>query len=83
MMRSFKTSGSLTCSAEPSEGPDGSDTGPFPEVSVITTILGGRPLEGRSHMSSPGPRISTRGGWGRGGLKGVMAQALHPTQIKM
>jgi hypothetical protein len=51
------TSGSLTWDAKPDEGPNGSDATPFPEENVVMTVLGGRPLEGRRHMSNLGPRI--------------------------
>jgi hypothetical protein len=80
MMQSFMTSGSLTWGAKPNEGPDGSDTAPFPEENAIMTVCEGRPLVGRYRMSSLGPRIPTHGGWGQG-AKGVTAQILHSTQI--
>jgi hypothetical protein len=51
------TSGPLTWDAKPDEGPNGSDATPFPEENVVMTVLGGRPLEGRRHMSNLGPRI--------------------------
>jgi hypothetical protein len=50
MMRSFMTSGSLTWGAIPDEGPDGSDTAPFPEENAVMTVFEGRPLVGRRHM---------------------------------
>jgi hypothetical protein len=43
MMRSFMTSGSLTWGVELDEGPDRSDTTPFPEKNIIMMVYGGRP----------------------------------------
>jgi hypothetical protein len=68
MMQSFIALGSLTYSAEPDEGPDGSDTAPFPKEKAIMMVFRGRPLVGRRRMASLGPRIPTLGGWGCGGL---------------
>jgi hypothetical protein len=45
----------------------------------LPLVFGGRPLAWRRRMSSLGPRIPTRSGWGHRG-KGVMAQVLHSTQ---
>jgi hypothetical protein len=42
-MQSFMTLGSLTWGTEVDEGPNGSDTAPFPEESVIMTIFEGPP----------------------------------------
>jgi hypothetical protein len=67
MMRIIMTSLSLTWGAEPNKGPDGSDAAPFPKENTVMTVFGGCPLMGRHRMSSLGPRIPTRGGWGRGG----------------
>jgi hypothetical protein len=67
MMWSFVTLGSLAWGAKPDEGPDGSDTAPFPEENVVMTVFMGRPLLGRRCMSSLGPRIPTRCGWGHRG----------------
>jgi hypothetical protein len=69
MMQIFMTSESLIWGVEPSEGPDGSDIAPFHEENVVMTVVGGRPLEGRHHMSKLGPRILTHGGWGCGGSR--------------
>jgi hypothetical protein len=69
MMRSFMTSGSLTWGTEPDEEPNGNDAAPFPEGNTIMTVFGGRPLVWRSRMSSLGPKIPTRSGWGCGGLR--------------
>jgi hypothetical protein len=41
MMRSFMTSGSLTCSAELDEMPDRSNTMPFSEENTIMMVYGG------------------------------------------
>jgi hypothetical protein len=46
MMRSFMTLGSITWGAEPDEGPDGSDTTPFPEENAIMTSTGDTPHRG-------------------------------------
>jgi hypothetical protein len=43
MMRSFMTSGSLTWGVELDEGPDRSDTTPFPEKNTIMMVYGGCP----------------------------------------
>jgi hypothetical protein len=67
MMRSFMTSGSLTWGAELDEGPDGSDTTPFPKENATMTVYGGRPPSGRSRMSSLSPRAPARCGGGHGG----------------
>jgi hypothetical protein len=69
MMQIFMTSESLSWGAGTSEGPDGSDIAPFPEENAVMMVVGGCPLEGRHHMSKLGPRISTHGGWGRGGSR--------------
>jgi hypothetical protein len=39
-MWSFMTSGSLTWGTEPDEGPEESDTMPFPEENAVMTVLG-------------------------------------------
>jgi hypothetical protein len=44
MMRSFMTSGSLTWSTKPNEGPDRSDAAPFPKENAIMMVFGGHPL---------------------------------------
>jgi hypothetical protein len=62
MMQGFLTLGSLTWGADLDEGPDGSDTTPFPEENINMTIFGGLPLVGRYRRCSLGPRIPTRGG---------------------
>jgi hypothetical protein len=46
MMRSFMTLGSITWGAEPDEGPDGSDTTPFPEENAIMTSMRDAPHRG-------------------------------------
>jgi hypothetical protein len=69
MMRSFMTSGSFTWGDEHDEGPDGSNTAPFPEENAVMTVFEGHPQWERHHMSSSGPRIPTRGGWGNGGSR--------------
>jgi hypothetical protein len=50
MMRSFLSTGSLTCGAEPDKGPEGSDSMPFPEENAIMTVLGGRLPSGSRHI---------------------------------
>jgi hypothetical protein len=67
MMRSFLTSGSLTWGAELDEGPDGSDTMPFPEKNVIMMVYGGCPPSGRRRVSSLSPRAPACCGWGHEG----------------
>jgi hypothetical protein len=69
MMQSFMTSRSLTWVTELDEGPDRSDTTPFPEENTIMMVFKGRPPWERHHMSSLGPKIPTRGGWGHGGSR--------------
>jgi hypothetical protein len=64
MMRSFMTSGSLSWGTKPDEGPDGSDTTPFPEENVVMMVFMGCPIVGRRRMSSLGPGILACGGWG-------------------
>jgi hypothetical protein len=66
MMQSFMTSGSLTSGSKPDQEPDGSDPAPFPKENAVMTVPEGWPLVGRRSMSSLGPRIIARGGWGRG-----------------
>jgi hypothetical protein len=66
MMRSFKITGSLTWGTEPDEGPEGSDSTPFPEENAIMMVIGGCPPSGRRHMSNLSPKVSTRGGGGCG-----------------
>jgi hypothetical protein len=67
MMRSFIISGSLIWGTELNEGPDGSDTTPFPMENVIIMVYRGCPPSGRRRMSSLGPRIPARCGWGHRG----------------
>jgi hypothetical protein len=66
MMRCFMTSGSLTWVVELDEGPNGSDTSPFPEENVVLTVFGGHPPLGRHCMSILGPRAPTHYSWGHG-----------------
>jgi hypothetical protein len=67
MMRSFMTSESITWSAELNEGPDESNTTPFPEENAVMTAYGGRPPSGRRRVSNLSPRAPTRCGWGHRG----------------
>jgi hypothetical protein len=67
MMRSFKTSRSLTWGAELDEGPDGSNTMSFFKENAVMTVYGGHPPSGRHHMSILSPRAPTHYGWGHGG----------------
>jgi hypothetical protein len=82
MMWSFMTSGSFTWGAEPNEGPNGSDTTPFPKENAIIMVFRGCPLVGRHRMSSLGPGIQLAV-VGAVGAKGVTAQVLHSTQVKI
>jgi hypothetical protein len=82
MMSSFMNSGSLTWGTMPDEGPDRSDAAQFPEENTIMTVFEGCPLVGRCRMSNLGPRIPTPGGCSQR-AKGVTAQVLHSTQIKI
>jgi hypothetical protein len=68
-MRSFMTSGPLTWVADPDEGPDESNATPFPEENFAMMVFEGHPLFGGRRLSNLGPRMSTRGGWGRGGSR--------------
>jgi hypothetical protein len=68
MMRSFMTTGSLTCSAELNEGPDGSDTLSFPKVNAVMTVYGRWPSSGRHRVSSLSPWTPTHCSRGHGGL---------------
>jgi hypothetical protein len=43
MMRNFMTLGFLTLGVELNEGPDGSDTTPFPRENDVLTVYGGCP----------------------------------------
>jgi hypothetical protein len=67
MMRSFMTSGSLTWGVKLDEGPDGSDTMPFPEKNAVMTVYEGCPSLKRHHMTSLSPRAPAHSGWGPGG----------------
>jgi hypothetical protein len=69
MMRSFMNLGFLSWGAELDEGPDGSDTTPFPEENAIITVYGGRLPLGRSCVSNPSPRAQTHCRWGHGGSR--------------
>jgi hypothetical protein len=64
MMRSFVTSGSLTWGAELDEGPEWSETSPFPRENAIMTVYGGRSLPGRCRVSNLSPSALTHCGWG-------------------
>jgi hypothetical protein len=46
MMRSFMTSGSFTWGAKIDEGPDGSDTTPFPKENAVMMVYGHAPHRG-------------------------------------
>jgi hypothetical protein len=67
MIRSFKTSRSLTWGAELDEGPDGSDTMPFPRENTVLTVYVGCPPLGRCRVSILSPSVLTHCGWGHGG----------------
>jgi hypothetical protein len=58
----------LTWGAELDEGPDDSDTMPFPKENAIMMVYGGRPPSGGGgrRLSNPSPRAPTHCGWGHG-----------------
>jgi hypothetical protein len=83
MMRSFMTSGSLTCGIELDKRPNGSDTTPFPEENTTMIVYGGRPhREAAARLAQAvGHQLVMGGDVGAGGVMALVFLYLNKILI--